>query len=204
MNFIDIANASPISEANEITAVPITNTETGAVEHTTEASTENAGILASFGINLQMFVFQLINFALVAAVLWFLILKPVTKKMAERQKMIDDSLDNAKKVQDNLTKSEKEYQIRIDEAKVESNKIIEKTQVEAVKLSEEIKVKAKHEIDGLVLQAREKIKEEKNEVMSGIKKETGNLIVAAMEKILKEKLDSKKDKQLIEESLKDL
>ena len=68
----------------------------------------------------------------------------------------------------------------------------------------EIKTKAKREIDGLVLVAREKIKEEKNEVMSGIKKETANLVVAAVEKILKEKLDSKKDKQLIEESLKDL
>lgn len=204
MNFIDIANASPVPEAKEITAVPITASETGTAEHTTEASTEDVGVLASLGINGQMFVFQLINFALVAAVLWFLILKPVTKKMTERQKMIDDSLDNAKKVQENLTKSEKEYQIRIDEAKVESNKIIEKTQAEAEKLSAEIKVKAKREIDGLVLQAREKIKEEKNEVMSGIKKETANLVVAAMEKILKEKLDSKKDKELIENSLKDL
>jgi F-type H+-transporting ATPase subunit b len=204
MNFIDIANASPLPEANEITTVPITAAETGAAEHTTEAGAESAGVLGTLGINGQMFVFQLINFALVAAVLWFLILKPVTKKMTERAKMIDDSLDNAKKVQENLAKSEKEYQVRIDEAKVESNKIIEKTQAEAEKLSVEIKTKAKREIDGLVLVAREKIKEEKNEVMSGIKKETANLVVAAVEKILKEKLDSKKDKQLIEESLKDL
>lgn len=205
MNFIDIANASPLPEANEITAVPIAATETaGAVEHTTEVEAENTSVLGTLGINGQMFVFQLINFALVAAVLWFLILKPVTKKMTERAKMIDDSLDNAKKVQENLAKSEKEYQVRIDEGKVEANKIIEKTQVEAEKLSEEIKVKAKREIEGLVLQAREKIREEKVEVMSGIKKETANLIVAAVEKILKEKLDSKKDKQLIEDSIKDI
>jgi F-type H+-transporting ATPase subunit b len=206
MNFIDIVKASPVTETNEISAVPITASETGdATEHlTAETSVESAGVLSSLGINGQMFVFQLINFALIAAVLWYLILKPVTKKMIERQKMIDDSLDNAKKVQENLAKSEKEYQIRIDEAKVEANRIIEKTQTEAEKLSADIKVKAKREIDGLVLQAREKIKEEKIEVISGIKKETVNLIVAAVEKILKEKLDSKKDKQLIEDSIKDL
>ncbi len=203
MNFIDIANASPVPEANEITAVPISASKTGTTEHTTEASTDG-GVAASLGLNVQMFVFQLINFALVAAVLWFLILKPVTKKMAERTKIIDDSLDNAKKVQENLTRSEKEYQTRIDEAKVESNKIIEHTQEEAVKLSEEIKAKAKREIEGLVLTAREKIREEKVEVMAGIKSETANLVVLAVEKILNEKMDSKKDKQMIEDSLKEI
>ena len=202
MNLIDIAQASPVKEVDKITAVPISETEVVA-EHTTE-TTEEAGVLGSLGINAQMFVFQLINFALVAAVLWFLILKPITKKMTERQKMIDDSLDNAKKIQDNLSKSEKEYQTRIDEAKVDANKIIEKSQIEAEKISGELKMRAKNEIEGLVLQAREKIKEEKNEVMSGIKKETANLIVAAVEKILQEKMDSKKDKQLIEDSLKNL
>jgi len=202
MNFIDIAQASPAKEVDKITAVPISETEATA-EHTTEV-TEDAGVLESLGINAQMFVFQLINFALVAAVLWFLILKPITKKMTERQKMIDDSLDNAKKIQDNLSKSEKEYQVRIDEAKVDANKIVEKAQVEAEKIGNEIKARAKNEIDSLVLQAREKIKEEKKEVMSGIKQETANLIAAALEKIIKEKMDSKKDKQLIEDSVKDL
>lgn len=203
MKLIDTVNASPLSEG-QIKAVPIGEIETTATDPHSSSAISDESVLASLGIDAQMFIFQLINFALVVAVLWFLILKPITKKMTERQKMIDESLDNAKKVQENLARSEKEYQTRIDEAKVESNKILEKSQVEAERLSNDIKNKAKKEIEGLVLQAREKIKEEKVEVMAGIKRETANLVVAAVEKILNEKMDEKKDKRIIEDSLKGL
>src|SRR3989338_2214589 len=111
------------------------------VEKTAEAAA-NEGVLASLGINGALFIFQLINFAIVAAVLWFLILKPLTKKMSERQKMIDDSIDNAKKIETNLGMSERKYQEKIDLAKVEANKIMEKSQQEAAQVAESMKEKS--------------------------------------------------------------
>ena len=175
-----------------------TNIETTS-EHTETAT--NTGVLSSLGINGQLFVFQAINFAIVMVVLWFLILKPITKKMAERQKLIDDSIENAKRVDENLRRSERDYQTRIDTAKVEANKILEKTNVEAGKLSEELKAKAKTEIEGLVETAKRNIKIEKDNMVKGLKEETAGLIVAALEKILSEKIDEKKDKKIIEEML---
>ena len=74
-------------------------------ESTTEIP-QDAGVLASLGINGQLFVFQLINFAIVVLVLWFLILKPLSKKLEERKKLIDDSLDKAKEIETNLGMSE--------------------------------------------------------------------------------------------------
>ncbi|MEK9158891.1 MAG: ATP synthase F0 subunit B, partial [Patescibacteria group bacterium] len=69
-----------------------------ASEEAAEAAGQvSEGLLASLGINLPLFIFQLINFAIVAVILWFLILKPLTKKLAERQKMIDDSISNAER-----------------------------------------------------------------------------------------------------------
>src|SRR3989339_519706 len=113
INFIDTALASETAEQE--------------ATQTTEEGGTSGGVLADLGINGTLFVAQLINFALVAMILWFLILKPLTKKMSERQKMIDESIDNAKKIQENLNKSEKEYQTRIDQSKVDANKIMEKT-----------------------------------------------------------------------------
>jgi len=187
MNFINIVHAS--NEEASATA-----------EHTTEA-TADAGVFASLGINGQMLTFQFINFALVGVIVWFLILKPITKKMAERQKMIDDSIENSKKVEETLRRGERDYQTRIDTAKVEANKILEKTNVEAGKLSEELKVKAKQEIEGLVVTAKRNIQTEKDNMVKGLKDETANLIVSALEKILSEKIDEKKDKKIIEEML---
>ncbi len=168
---------------------------------TTQSTDTSGGVLSDLGINGVLFVSQLINFALVSAIVWFLILKPLTKKMAERQKMVDDSIDNAKKIQENLAKSEKEYQTRIDNAKVEGNKIVEKAMTAAQAASEEVKNTAKTEIELLVVQARKSIKNEKEVMQKELKEETAGFIISAMEKILGEKMDSTKDKKVIEEIL---
>ncbi len=173
-------------------------------EETPATETTSDSPLAGLGINGTLFVAQLINFTIVALILWFLILKPLTKKMSERQKMIDDSIDNAKKIQDNLNKSEKEYQTRIDQAKVESNKILEKAATESEAMVEEAKTNAKKEIERLVSQARDSIKAEKETMQTQLKEETVNFLVLALEKILGEKVTDHSDKKLIDEVLKKL
>lgn len=193
MNFINTVYATT-EETHEVEAL---NTET----HTTETSAD-AGVAASLGINGQLFVFQLLNFAIVAAILWFLILKPLTSKLEERKKVINESLDKAKEVETNLIMSQQKFQEKIDEAKVEANKIIEKTYEESGKLGEEMKIKAKKEIELLVDQAKRNIQIEKEEVMDGIKKETVTLVMAVVEKVINEKMTDKKDKDFIEEMIK--
>lgn len=182
----------------------IINIAQAAEEPVTETTQEDSNPLAGLGINGTLFVAQLVNFTLVAIVLWFLILKPLTKKMAERQKMIDDSIDNAKRIQDNLNKSEKEYQTRIDLAKVEANKIIEKAMNDALLVTDETKIAAKKEIELLVLQARKSIKSEKDSMKTELKEETVNFLILALEKILGENMNSAKDKKMIEDTLQKL
>lgn len=169
-------------------------------EITTEV--QNSGPLASLGLNPTLFLFQLINFAIVAAIIWYLILKPLTKKMAERTKLIDESLDNAKKIQENLQKSEQKYQEKIDAAKAEAGGIIEKAGREAGQMSNEMKVKAKVEIENLIEQAKRNIRSERDEMVADVRRAGADLVVAALEKILSEKIDDKKDRQLIEEMIK--
>ena len=177
-----------------------------AAELTTEQGAEIAqeGLLASLGINGTLFIFQLVNFALVALIIWFLILKPLTKKMAERQKMIDDSIDNAKKIETNLGMSEKKYQEKIDQAKVDANKIIANAQQEAVAAAEVTREKTKKELEKLVEEARKNIKAERNESIAEIKQQVGGLIIAAAEKVLSGKIDQEKDSKIIEEAIKNL
>ena len=195
MNIIQTVYASskPIEEVSAETTA----------EHTVTAPA-NESVAASLGLNGQLFVFQLINFAIVAAIVWFLILKPLTSKLEERKKIINDSLEKAKEVEANLVMSNQKFEERISEAKTEGNKIIAKATTDAEELAVSMKAKAKEEIENLVAQARGKIKDEKEEVMQGIKTETAGLIVAVVEKVLNEKLTDKKDQELIEESLKNL
>lgn len=188
MNFINIAKAA---------SEPSTETE-----QTTAPGQES--VAASLGLNGQLFAFQLLNFVIVAVVIWFLILKPLVKQLEERRKIIDESLNRAKKIDENLAESQAEFNAKLDEAKAEANKIMEKAGVEADVLAAEMKMKAKKEIENLAEQAKRNIKTERDEMLLSLKSETADLVVAAVEKILEEKLNDKKDKELIEGALKNI
>lgn len=162
------------------------------------------GVLASLGLNGQLFLFQLVNFAIVVVVIWFFILKPLTKKMEERKRMIDDSLDKAKEIETNFQMSEQKYQERIDEAKVEANRVIERAHDAIEAMKEVMKKKTKEEIDLLVQQAKRNIEIDRQDMRDQIRAEAVTLITMAVEKILGETLDSKKDAERIQNSLKDI
>ena len=189
MNFIDIAHAETTEGEIQTTA-----------SH--EGTSTDAGVLASLGINGQLFGFQLLNFAIVAGILWFLILKPLTQKMAERAELIDASIANAKKMEEKLAHAERAYQERVDDAKAEAGRIVEKAAVDSKVLADSMKADAKTEIEGLVDQAKKNIRSEKAEAIENIKAEAAEMIGAALEKILGDKMDATKDKKLIEDAVK--
>jgi F-type H+-transporting ATPase subunit b len=133
-----------------------------------------------------------------------MILKPLVKKMEERKKMIDESVDNAKAIETNLQMSQQKFQEKIDEGKVEANKIIGRAQDEADGIAGKMKEKAQADVEELIKQAKTKIGEEKDKMVGELKKETGALVMAALEKVLGQKIDEKTDKKLIEDALSKL
>lgn len=160
------------------------------------------GIFGSLGIKGQLLAFQFINFALVSAILWFLILRPLVKKMEERRLVVNASLDKAKEIDTALAMSEIKFQERIDDAKAQANKIIEHSHADAEKLAEDMKAKAKREIQIIVDQAKKNIQLERVDMMDAVKKEAAELVVSGIRKILGEIMDEKKDKKFIEDALK--
>ncbi|MEK7623408.1 MAG: F0F1 ATP synthase subunit B [Patescibacteria group bacterium] len=170
----------------------------------TEAPAQEEGVLASLGLNGQLFVSQLVNFALVFIVVWFIILRPLVRKMEERRVQINDSLDKVKEVETNLAMSERKYQERIDEAKVEANKILEAATVESERTGDKMKVRAKQDIQLLIDQAKRNIQIERDEAIGAVKHEAVDLIFSVLQKVLPEKLTSENDKKVIEETLKEL
>ncbi len=203
-NGIDHATAAEAAahEARPVVAVATHEETTATVGH--ETTSEDAGVLASLGINGPLFLFQLLNFAIVAGIVWFLILKPLTKKMEERKNLIDESLDRAKEIETNYQMSEVKFQESLDHAKQEANAIIASAQEEATRTQEKMKEKTKEEVAGLVLAAKKNIETEKEAMRADVRKETVTIVVAALEKILGEKMDAKKDAKFIEDILKDL
>ncbi len=159
-------------------------------------------LIETFHIDIKLLIAQVINFAIVFAVLYFFALKPLMKVMQERTKKIEKSVDDAKKIEEKLIKSEEEYNKQITYAKKEANIILEKAGQQAEERKKETITKAKEEIGQIINQEKANMQQEKAKTLKEIKREMADLVVVSVEKVLEKKLDSKKDEELIRRMVK--
>ncbi len=158
--------------------------------------------LGKVGFDWRMGLFNLVNFFLVLWILKKYLFGPMMETITERQKKMTKGMENFEQSKSELQMAEQKAQEIIDTAKVEKNKIVAEAHDEAKAQNEHMKTKAKAEIDTLIQQAKKNIAVDKAEMKDALRKETVELVVAATEKILGEKLDAKKDEAFIADTLK--
>ena len=172
-----------------------------ATEAAQEASAESAGGIGSLGINLKLFIAQLINFGIILVVLWKWVFTPVAKKLTERTERVEKAMKDASDTE----KAKADYfqwkETEMTKVRSQATAIITAAQSEAGKAKQQIMDETKKEQERAVAQARVKIEEEKNNAVREVKSQMADLVTLASEKILKEKLSSSKDQQLIKDTL---
>jgi len=161
-------------------------------------------ILELFGINWKLMLAQIINFAIVVAVLWWFALKPLTKTMKERSSEIEKGLSDAQKSAERLDEVEKIVNDKIKESKFDADVILNEARKQAEVNRQVDLEKTKKEVDVLFNKAKEQIENEKTLMVKEVKTEVGEMIVMALEKILSAGLTKEIDKKYIEKVLKDL
>ena len=154
-------------------------------------------LIETFHIDYKILIAQIVNFAIVFSVLYYFVLRPLLKVMHERTSKIEKSLDDAKDIENKLAQTKEEYNLIIANAKKEANEVLVRAQEVAEKKKQESIVKAKEEIGVIINQEKAKLQSEKAQTMKEIKKEVADLVVLSMEKILGEKMDEKKDKEMV-------
>ncbi len=176
---------------------------TEVAQHAEEAEA-SGGVLGTLGINWKLFVAQLINFGIVLFVFWKWVVKPLGTTLMERQKKIESGLKNAEYMEDEKKKFEDWKNQEMKKVQIEADQIIRTTTDTANKIKQETLSDAQVQAGKLVEQAKATIENEKGQMLREVKQEVATLVVAASEKILRTKLDSKKDQELIGESVKSI
>jgi F-type H+-transporting ATPase subunit b len=159
-------------------------------------------LISTFNIDIKLLLAQMINFAIVFAVLYFFALKPLLKVMGDRSSKIEKSLNEAKEIEEKLSKTEADYATALAKAKKEGAAIVEKAAVHAEEKRQVMLKKAKEEIGVIINEEKAKMQTEKAQVLKEIKSEVAGLVASSLEKILGEKLDVKRDKEIIKKMVK--
>lgn len=159
-------------------------------------------LISTFHLDVKLLIAQIINFAIVFAVLYFFALKPLLKVMSEREHKIGKSLDDAKKIEERLSEAEGEYREIIVKAKKAAAEVMEKTAKEAEARREEMIARTKEEIGQIINGEKEKMRAEKAHTLKEIKEEVADLVTLSLEKLLDKKLTNKDDQEMIRKIVK--
>ncbi len=161
------------------------------------------GGLAELGINLPVLVAQIINFVVLFVLLYLVAYKPIMRMLDERSRKIEESMEQAKSIEEQAIHAEEEIKKQLETASKEGQERINR----ALRAGEEIKQKAqqeaKQEAEAIIARSRAEIQRERDEAITGLRKEFANLTILAAEKVIDRSLDKEAHHQIIDKVLEE-
>jgi F-type H+-transporting ATPase subunit b len=158
-------------------------------------------LFTKLGIDWKLLIAQIVNFLVLLFVLWKFAYGPVLAMLEKRQKKIEKGLKDADDAHKKLEESAEKQKEILKNARTEAKDIVEKAREQAEKAKSEIALEAKVQAEKIITVAKAEIEQEKQKTINEIKSEIGGLVVAATEKIVGEKMDSEKNRELIEKAI---
>lgn len=170
---------------------------------TSFAAEESSGSgLGALGVDAKAFVIQLITFLLVFWVLKRYAFGPILKALNERRQTIESGVKLGEQMQKEKTEFEAKVEALMAKARQDADGIIALAQENGREAIREAEDKARAKAEGILKAAEARLEQDKARARQALEKEVAGLVASATEAVIGEKLDAKKDAQLIERSLK--
>ena len=155
-------------------------------------------VFAKLGVNWWLLLAQAVNFLILFLVLRRYAYRPMLEFLESRTARIDKGLVDAEAAQSKLVAMEVKEKEVLGQARTEARTIIEAAETSAKKRDAERLAETEDKMKRFLEDARLKIEEEKRKILAEAKQEIAEVVALSVEKILKEKVDGAKDKQMIE------
>lgn len=158
--------------------------------------------LGALGVSASAFIIQLITFIFVFLLLKKFAFDRVSTMLEKRRKTIDDGVRLGQKLEKEREKLDQEVDKVMREARHEADKIIATGHKEAREVLRDAEKSAQRKADAMFVDAQARIDEESRQAKRKLEKDIVGLVSEATETIVHEKVDTKKDAELIDKALK--
>ena len=145
-------------------------------------------ITDKFGIKGRILLAQVINFGIVAFLLWKFAFKPVLNTLDERQKKIADGLQYAEQAKIELAEAEKRQADILQNAQQDAKAIIDEAREVAKIHSEKATQEALTKAQVIIEKSEQTIAREREQMLIEIRQEIADLVVETTAKVLRKKL----------------
>jgi F-type H+-transporting ATPase subunit b len=162
------------------------------------------GYLEQLGINLGLLASQLVNFILLAVLLYLVLYKPVLRMLNERKERIARSMADVDAARDAAAKAQLEYDRKVAEAQRKAQEIIAAAAQTGEKAKADIVADAHREADRIKQDAIADAEQQKVRALADVQSQIAGLSMMATERVLGQAMDEKTQRQLISSFLADL
>jgi len=174
-------------------SLPVLAEVTGQVAEATAAHAASVNpiteITHTFGVNPAAIIGQIVNFVIVAFVLWKFAFKPVLATLDERQKKISDGLRYAEETKARLDSAQQEISDTLKKAQIEAAAIIEQARKASKEVAERETAAATERANSLITTAQQAIELEKQKMLAEARTEIARLVVATTQRVLAKELN---------------
>ncbi|MBA3960553.1 MAG: F0F1 ATP synthase subunit B [Chthoniobacterales bacterium] len=153
-----------------------------------------------FGLNLWMFLSQVVSFVIVALLLRQFAYKPILAVLEERRQKIAEGLLNAEKIKQQLAEAEQRYQEILAKGNAAAQKMIDEARASAGVVAERKQQEAAAAAEQIMAKAGEASALEHERTMSQLKRELGRLVIDTTAKVTGKVLTSEDQRRLQDEA----
>lgn len=167
------------------------------------AEATNGGFFEALGIDLRLLLLQGVAFLILV---WFLnkyVYPILVKAIDDRQAKIEEGTKAAEEAKQKAEATEADVNKLFKEARAQADDIVATAHKEAAAMLDSAESKAKKRAEHIVSEAKAQLDQDVSAARDMLRKDTAELVALATEKIVKEKVDAKRDATLIERAIKE-
>jgi F-type H+-transporting ATPase subunit b len=161
-------------------------------------------ITNQFGVDLPFLLAQMINFGIVAFVLYQFAFKPVLVTLDQRQKKIADGLEYAEEMKKRLADAQKRYEEIIKDASMKAQEMIEAARQSARIVYEKQTKEAAERAEHMIKRAEEAIVLEHTKMLAELKNEVADLVVKISMRVMGQNLTDQQRNDFASNATKEL
>jgi len=158
----------------------------------------------ALGIDFGSFLWYLVNFAILLALLQRFLYRPVLNAMHSRETRIRESIENAEQVKQQVARAQQDYEVRLNEARQEAARIVAQANERAQTSAQEIVAQARAEAERIQLEARQQAEQEREQLLRGLQAQLSNLVIQTASTVVGQELKGNGHDKLIQQSIADL
>lgn len=157
-----------------------------------------------FEISPGLFVWSLITFLILLAMLYKFAFGPLVKLQKKRQDSIHQAINDAERLRDEAQELLANYKIQLAAARQEAEAILDRAKKLGETSKAEVMEEARVQAEATLARARTQIERDTSLALEQIRKEVADLTVAATEKVARTSLSGEDQLRLIQEAINEI